>query len=96
MSGKINMSIEDMERYAKEYGKMSTQMGNLIKDMEKVKKTIESTMESETVTQFCAKFVELKPGFVEMNQLIDEISKRLADHATDMRNAVAAGKKRFQ
>lgn len=76
-SGQIRMTPDTMRARAMEYRNEGTNLGNIITSMDNLLTALLEEWEGTSSEAYANKFAELRPGFVEAENLINEIANAL-------------------
>lgn len=80
----IRISSSEMESRAKQYDKAASDVETVIGDMDKLLTALQQEWYGKASEAYAAKYQELKPSFVKMKELIDEIAAALRATAKAM------------
>ncbi len=77
MAGQIRMTPDTMRTRANEYRTERDNVQNVISKMDSLLSQLREEWEGASVEAYDAKFQELRPSFVDAQNLIDEIARSL-------------------
>lgn len=77
MAGQIRTTPEEMRQRANEYRSQADNLGDIITAMDSLLTSLQEEWEGVGSESYAAKFAELRPGFVEAEQLINNIAAAL-------------------
>ncbi len=81
MASQIRMSPEQMRSRAGEYRTEADKVNDVIKKMDSLVNSLQSEWEGAASEGFASRYLELKPGFQEAEELIREIAAALESSA---------------
>jgi len=84
MTGQIRISPDTMRQRAAEYGVEAENLGAIISKMDSLLTALQEEWEGAASEAYAVKFQELRPGFVDAQNLINEISEALQKTATTL------------
>lgn len=93
MGDQIRMTPEMMRTRAGEYAAQSEMVGEVISKMDSLLTQLQSEWEGAASRSYADKYEQLRPGFVQAQELIAEISEALiktAQIVEDTDNSIAA------
>lgn len=94
MAGRITMSPDTMRTRAREYSREADNIQQVINKLDGLLIQLQQEWEGEASKRFADKFNELRPGFVNTKDLVNEISKSLqkaADETEELDRKIAGG-----
>ncbi|MGT2950105.1 type VII secretion protein EsxA [Streptococcus cuniculi] len=94
MSGQIRVSPETLKTRAKEYGRASNDITQILNNLQRLQDTLRSEWEGEAFNGFDNQFNELKPkvqNFAELMQQINTQLDKTADIMTENDLAIKSG-----
>lgn len=94
MAGQIRITPEQMRSRAAEYDAEATKVGETIAKMDQLLSALQSEWEGAAARAYADRFTQLRPSFVQAQQLIEEIATALRSTATTLEEtdqAIAAG-----
>lgn len=77
MAGQIRITPEQMRSRAQEYDAQADTVNGVIQKMDSLLNTLQDEWEGQSSQAYAARFGELRPGFVQAHQLIQEIANSL-------------------
>lgn len=77
MASQIRITPDQMRGRAGEYRAEAGKVGEVITKMDSLLKALQSEWEGAASESYTNRYLELKPGFVKAQQLIDEIAQAL-------------------
>lgn len=84
MTGQIRISPDTMRQRASEYNAEAENLQSIIEKMDSLLNSLQEEWEGAASEAYAAKFLELRPGFVEAQNLIVEISEALTSTANTL------------
>ncbi|MBM7703054.1 MULTISPECIES: WXG100 family type VII secretion target [Bacillaceae] len=93
MSGIIRVTPAELRDMASRYNNESGQVQELVARLDSMKSQLQDMWEGASSDAFAAQYEELKPSFVQMANLLADISKQLGDSANileDTDNQIAS------
>ncbi|MDF7641253.1 WXG100 family type VII secretion target [Bifidobacterium sp. ESL0784] len=94
MAGQIRITPEDMHAQAGNYRKEADNVNNVIHNMDTLLHTLMGEWEGAASRSYNDRYQQLKPGFIQARDLINEIAAALdktANTLSDTDNAIANG-----
>jgi len=94
MAGQIRITPEQMRGRAGEYDAEATKVGETISKMDQLLGLLQEEWEGAAARAYADRFTQLRPSFVQAQQLIEEIAQALRNTATTLEEtdqAIAAG-----
>ncbi|MBF0787335.1 MULTISPECIES: WXG100 family type VII secretion target [unclassified Streptococcus] len=85
MSGQIRVSPEMLKIRAKEYGRASNDIHQMVHNLQRLQDTLRSEWEGEAFNGFDSQFNELKPKVQNFAELMQQINLQLDKTADIMR-----------
>lgn len=80
MSGRIRVTPAELTEMSNRYGQKSSEVEHVIHDLDGMIRQLETSWEGQSSQAFASQYERLKPSFVQMQQLLDEIKQQL--HST--------------
>lgn len=81
MAGQIRVTPDQMRSRANEYRREAENVQNVIGRMDALLSQLQGEWEGEASRAYESRFHELRPGFVQAKELIDEIARALDNTA---------------
>ena len=94
MAGQIRITPDQMRSRANEYRVEAENVQGVIRKMDSLLSQLQSEWEGESSRAYASRFTELRPGFVQAKNLIDEIARALDSTAATLEQTdaqIAAG-----
>lgn len=94
MAGQIRITPDQMRSRANEYRVEAENVQGVIAKMDSLLSQLQGEWEGEASRAYAARFQELRPGFVQAKELIDEIARALDNTAMALEETdaqIAAG-----
>ncbi|RKQ33911.1 WXG100 family type VII secretion target [Oceanobacillus halophilus] len=89
MSGMIRLSPEELESIAKRYGVESGNVMNIIGNLDGLMETLHQVWEGNAKEAFHGQYEELRPSFLRMVELLEDVNRQLASTAQTLRETDA-------
>ncbi|WP_085992899.1 WXG100 family type VII secretion target [Oceanobacillus senegalensis] len=89
MSGMIRLSPEELESIAKRYGVESGNVMNIVGNLDGLMETLHQVWEGNAKEAFHGQYEELRPSFLRMVELLEDINRQLASTAQTLRETDA-------
>ncbi|KLV26713.1 WXG100 family type VII secretion target [Niallia circulans] len=89
MSGIIRVTPEELVGMANRYSSEGSQVGDQISRLDNMIQELESMWEGQSSRAFSEQYQSLRPSFVDMQQLLEEISSQLNSTAKALEDADA-------
>lgn len=86
MSGVIRVTPEQLEQRSTEYLREGENIQEVIGKLDSLRNVLESEWEGQASQAFIGQYEELKPSFLKMKELVDEISRQLQQTAGILRD----------
>lgn len=77
MAGQIRITPDQMRMRANEYRVEATHVQDVISKMDSLLGQLQGEWEGAASRAYAARFSELRPGFVQAKELVDEIARSL-------------------
>ena len=90
MAGQIRITPETMEQRAGQYDNEAQAVSQVIRNMDKLLTTLQDEWEGESSRAYAARFQELRPSFVQAQDLISNIATSLRNTASTLRQTDAS------
>ena len=94
MAGQIRITPDQMRSRANEYRVEAGNVERVIAQIDQLLQALEGEWEGESSRAYSARVAELRPGFVQARELIDEIARALDNTAATLEETdarIAAG-----
>lgn len=94
MAGQIRITPEQMNQRSQQYLKEAEEVNSVIRKMDSLLQALQGEWEGAASEAYAARFAQLRPGFVKMEELIREIASALVAAAARLSDtdAFLAGK----
>ncbi|AYV69411.1 MULTISPECIES: WXG100 family type VII secretion target [Niallia] len=89
MSGIIRVTPEELVGMADRYSSEGSQVGDQISRLDNMIQELETMWEGQSSRAFSEQYQSLRPSFVDMQQLLEEISSQLKSTAKALEDADA-------
>ncbi|AIF42589.1 MULTISPECIES: WXG100 family type VII secretion target [Virgibacillus] len=89
MSGMIRLNPEELEDFARRYGIESGNVNAILKTLDDLIAQLGDAWEGGASQAFQDQYVELRPSFVNMVTLLEDIQRQLASSADTLRQTDA-------
>lgn len=89
MSGNIRLNPEELEDFAKRYGIESSNVQTVLDKLDTLISQLGDAWEGGASQAFSDQYVELRPSFVNMVNLLEDIQRQLASSADTLRQTDA-------
>ena len=86
MSGVIRVTPEELEQRSSEYLIEGENIQEVIAKLDNLRNALESEWEGQASQAFISQYEELKPSFIRMKELVDDISSQLRQTAGILRD----------
>ncbi len=77
MASQIRITPDQMRERASQYRQEAEKVGDVISQMDSLLGALQGEWEGSASESYAARYQELKPGFMEARELIDEIARAL-------------------
>ena len=84
MAGQIRITPDQMRSRAGEYDAEAGKVNDVITKMDTLLTNLQSEWEGEAARAYAERFGQLRPSFVQAQQLIEEIAQALRNTATTL------------
>ena len=94
MAGQIRITPDQMRSRATEYSNEAQKVGDTIHKMDTLLSALQGEWEGEAARAYAERFNQLRPSFVQAQNLIEEIARALRNTATTLEETdinIAAG-----
>lgn len=89
MSGNIRLNPEELESFAQQYQQESGQVNDQIGRLDGLIGNLQDAWEGGASAAFAERYEEHKKSFIQMQQLLEDISRQLQSSAHALRDADA-------
>lgn len=86
MAGMIRLSPEELESIASRYGVESTNVLDIVGNLDGLMETLHQIWEGSSKEAFHGQYEELRPSFMQMVELLEDINQQLSSAAAVMRD----------
>lgn len=89
MSGNIRLNPEELENFSREYGSEASQVSDMLGRLDGLIGRLQDSWEGGASRAFADQYEDHKKSFIQMQQLLEDISRQLESSAHALRDADA-------